>query len=49
VSTANTGSAGIASPLTNVGDVRFNNGTNTIVDQGDWITPQTNMVCIPHA
>lgn len=44
VSAHNTGSAGIASySLTNVGDVRFNNGTNTIIDQGDWITPQTNM------
>lgn len=44
VSAHNTGSAGIASySLTNVGDVRFNNGTNTIIDQGDWITPQTSM------
>ena len=44
VSSHNTGSAGIASySLTSAGDVRFNNGTNTIVDQGDWITPQTNM------
>jgi hypothetical protein len=44
VSAHNTGSAGVASySLTNAGDIRFNNGTNTIIDQGDWITPQTNM------
>jgi hypothetical protein len=44
VSTYHTGSAGIAQySLTSAGDVRYNNGTNTIVDHGDWIAPKSGM------